>query len=351
MGPHYSTLMPRFDDGPPEPAWVGPRAVCVSQGSTGTHGFFDAVVKLGLPAAHWFDQHRAGSGETFSVRYEERDAVWRKVGASIFPGHDAMLAQYDLAKACATPASGLDCPEPGAWADATEAAVRDAVAGGFSASDVPYAAVPLLLASSLSGNGTVFVRLERDANDWARHRITDHSADGDPICNRSLWGDSGSPLDLHTCARRCAAAGLPGSACFISIEALSPEELARAYARNEALLSATFADAVVFDMLDGADGAQWSPLRSGHHCAVVNPRLTLRRATNSRRRCASTLRRIHPAPARAATPTCKRRAAAAARGRTGTRAPARGGAAPRAPPSATGRATARPSAAAARCGA
>ena len=257
-GPHYSTLMPRFNDGPLEPAWVGPRTVCVSQGSTGTHGFFDAAVKLGLPAAHWFDQHRAGNDEIFSVRYERQGIVYRKVGASIFPGHDAMLAQYDLAKACATPNSGLGCPEPGAWADATEAALRDVAAGGFSASDVPYAAVPLLLASTLRGNGTVFVHLKREAHDWAKHRVADHSADGDPICNRSLWADIGSPLDLHTCARRCAAKGMPGKACFGRIEDLPTDELARAYEANEALLSDAFPDAVVFDMLDGAAGAQWS---------------------------------------------------------------------------------------------
>ena len=257
-GPHYSTLMPLFHEGPPEPAWVGPRAVCVSQGSTGTHGFFDAVVKLGLPAAHWFDQHRAGNGEIFSLKYEEHNGVYRKAGASIFPGHDAMLAQYELAKACATPASGMACPEPAVWADATEAAMRDVAAGGFSASDVPYAAVPLLLASSLRGNGTVFVQLKREAHDWAKHRIADHSADGDPICNRSLWGDIGSPLDLHSCARRCAAAGMPGRACFGRINDLPSDELARAYSLNEALLSKTFANAVIFDMLDGAAGEQWT---------------------------------------------------------------------------------------------
>ena len=48
------------DDGPPEPGWSGQRVVCVSQGSTGTHATFEAAAALGLPAAHWFFQHRAG---------------------------------------------------------------------------------------------------------------------------------------------------------------------------------------------------------------------------------------------------------------------------------------------------
>ena len=48
------------DDGPPEPRWRGQRVVGISQGTTGTHATFEAVSKLGLPAAHWFYQHRAG---------------------------------------------------------------------------------------------------------------------------------------------------------------------------------------------------------------------------------------------------------------------------------------------------
>ena len=35
---------------PFEPSWKGPRAVCVSQGSTGTHSAFQAAAVLGSPS-------------------------------------------------------------------------------------------------------------------------------------------------------------------------------------------------------------------------------------------------------------------------------------------------------------
>ena len=73
-----------------EPKWKGPRAVCVSQGSTGTHGFFDAVTKLGLPAAHYFEEHRAADSQIGHVPHKN-GKTYRKTGPSFFSAHDALL--------------------------------------------------------------------------------------------------------------------------------------------------------------------------------------------------------------------------------------------------------------------
>ena len=36
-----------------QPDWSGPRVLCVSQGTTGTHALFFALAYMGLPAVHW----------------------------------------------------------------------------------------------------------------------------------------------------------------------------------------------------------------------------------------------------------------------------------------------------------
>ena len=264
-------LQPALNDDAPEPAWVGPRAVCVSQGSTGTHGFFDAVGIANLPIAHWYNQHRAGAGDRLvKVRHQiGANGVFHKVGASIFPAHEKMLARYDAAKACAaanssTAAAASGCPEKlGQWAVDTAATMRDVAAAGFSVSDVPYAAMPSLLSQELrtqwhhgakDGARTVFVHLKRPTEGWVQHRLDTHAADGDPVCTRSMWpalqSFHSSPLDLHACAKRCASHGLRGFECFSTLRSLSRPELARAYEANEALLGRLFPDAVGFDFFE-----------------------------------------------------------------------------------------------------
>ena len=94
------------DDGPPEPRWRGQRVVGISQGTTGTHATFEAVSKLGLPAAHWFDQHRPGSGAREKVPHKaHKTGVQFQTSPSAFAAHDRMLWQYGLAKECARAAA------------------------------------------------------------------------------------------------------------------------------------------------------------------------------------------------------------------------------------------------------
>ena len=267
--PKAARALATAPDDAPEPSWHGARAVCVSQGSTGTHGFFDAIGELHFPIAHWYNQHRARDDRLVKVRHQIRaNGVFHKVGQSIFPAHEQMLARYDAAKACAaansfTAAVACGCPEEvGQWAVDTAAAMRDVAAAGFSVSDVPYAAMPSLLAQELrssTAHRTVFVHLKRPTQGWVEHRISRHAADGDPVCTRSMWpalqSFHSSPLDLHACARRCALHGLRGFECFTTLGSLSSPELARAYDANEALLERLFPDAVGFDFFEGGEQA------------------------------------------------------------------------------------------------
>lgn len=275
--PSQTLQPPAPDDNAPEPSWHGARAVCVSQGSTGTHGFFDAVGIVQLPVAHWYNQHRAGAGDRLvKVRHQiGTNGVFRKLGSSIFPAHERMLVQYDQAKACAaanssTAAAASGCPSGvGQWAVDTAATMRDVAAAGFSVSDVPYAAMPSLLAQELRGDSgarTVFVHLKRPTEGWVQHRLSKHASDGDPVCTRSMWpalqSFHSSPLDLHACAKRCSWHGLRGFECFSTLGSLSPPELAQAYEANEALLGRLFPDAVGFDFFEGEQSSKWAKASS-----------------------------------------------------------------------------------------
>jgi hypothetical protein len=248
------------DDGPPEPRWRGQRVVGISQGTTGTHATFEAVSKLGLPAAHWFYQHRAGEEQrTTSILMRETPShALVADGPSIFPAHDAVLALYDAAGDCAAAADGDECDlVPDKWAKDIAKAMEYADRHGYSMFDVPYAAVPRLTAASTRGtnfleDGTLFVRMMRNANDWATSKVENHAMDDGPVCNRTLWAKDFSPLDVHTCALKCASEGLPGAACFEVLVRLPHADIREAYERNEAELDTLYPEAFKYDLFSGA---------------------------------------------------------------------------------------------------
>ena len=366
---------------PPDPAhalvpaaphggnWRRRRAICLSQGTTGTHGFFDAVVQLQLPVVHYFTESQNGESSRM-IRFRQIPSKWNflvRDEDSAFPAHNAMLDLYTEAKmqamgcalatsetyypdwernvpanetyvanlgsyckagilrkldvnyqaisggagaaccptvcgqcggskcedrsggaewcclyglvaanvtcedensvAClARPGSRVPrqsslavepaCPAPGQWAAAVEQAVRDWAAAGFSAVDAPYASVPELLSTYLSEGGnfsTVFVRLKRDPEDWARRRISEHNTT--VLCNHDLWPSldekGSSPLDLHSCAVACAAKGRRGRDCFgMAPRDFTLEQVVQAYVRSERQLNRLFPGAAEFDFFE-----------------------------------------------------------------------------------------------------
>jgi hypothetical protein len=263
---------------PFEPPWKGPRAVCVSQGSTGTHSAFQAAAVLGLPAVHWYDQHRSGgtpsqlaSGKTAHtpvdevVRHTTTDTGRQlKAGNSMFKSHDAMLELYDAVKRCT--AGEADCPNPASWYANVKRTMSHVKDEGFSFADVPYSSVPQML-PEMRKDGTVFIRLQREAEDWAGFRLKDHSIDSDPVCHRDFWSrlmaHGSSPFDLGSCAKQCASAHRSGYECFQTLTNFTQAELVKAFNANEKMLEGLFPDALSLDVFK-----QEQMLNIQHHHAV-----------------------------------------------------------------------------------
>merc|ERR1719217_1868784 len=110
--------------------------------------------------------------------------------------------------------------------------MAEAAALNYSVADAPYATSATLLAAA-PWEGSVFVRMRRDARAWAESRQLHH---GEGIlCHPSLWKESGlaSPLDMHSCARACVKAAGKAAArvrtsrdCFSALSEVSVQQLA-----------------------------------------------------------------------------------------------------------------------------
>ena len=284
-----------------EPAWAGARVVVVSQGTTGTRAAFHALAALGLPTAHWVLEARAlplgalaagmgGASEvdlSLTYSYAATDAQGRAASVNVvaldasapvsnntrvllrpsrFEAHDRLMALYSQAADCAADPYGLirragspqQCLDE-AWLAEVAAAVAIGAREGFSVSDVPWASFPSLLmaapgappaaelAAERQGSAqlgrTLFVHLERDADDWARARLDPAHRSG-PVCASALWhavpGQPSplvdNPLDLHACVAACLARG--AAPCVVPMGTLGEPRLAAAYRRQAAAVDA-----------------------------------------------------------------------------------------------------------------
>ena len=123
--------------------------------------------------------------------------------------------------------------------------------------DVPYAAFPSHLASHQLKD-SLFVLLERNASEWATHRMSDHGGrfGSNPICHERLWEFISSPLDLQECVSVCLARQResPRTRCLIRHSELSHTQLMVAYARHRQRLSELFGDRLLRMNLFAQDG-------------------------------------------------------------------------------------------------
>lgn len=227
------------------------RVVCVSHGTTGTHAIYRAATLLGLPSVHYTDEavdgvnharcHLQSCGPRSCICDESQLAPPR------FPAHAQLLRLYDGLARCV--GRGLNCAAPvdDWWANMTSA-MREVADAGLSVADAPYPNAPRLLAGASFADGTVFVRLRRNASEWAsRRRAHENPAGGlggAPVCHPQRWNlMSRSPLDLEACAADCVrdlGANASLLTCFSAMRHVPLVELTAAFEAHEALIAHLF---------------------------------------------------------------------------------------------------------------
>ena len=249
-----------------EPLWFGARIATISQGTTATHGIFEALLRMRLPAVHYDLVSPATSlGEDFRARLIElNNTRMREDGKYVsalntsvevspfklrlssrrpspFEGHDRLMAAYEQAATCANDWYGIVNPDQAdcldqSWLQQVEEGVRIAANERYSTSDVPYSSF-LSLFVEADRDRTLFVMLDHDTDDWVRGRLECEHMNG-PICREEFWDTVDNPFDLHACVASCLSRG--GAHCVVTFNDVGAESLADAYRRQLSQITRIF---------------------------------------------------------------------------------------------------------------